>query len=132
MNTGGVIMMMNEEYSTAIKQAKERVKDLKERKKQAIGGDALAFMDSLLTQEELEESNLQVALIGEIIKARHEKGLSQKQLEKLSGVKQPIIARMEKGVTSPQLSTILKILMPLGKTLAIVPLNTASSNSSKI
>lgn len=69
-------MIINKEYSTAIKQAKERVKDLKERKEQAIGSNALEFMDSLLTQEELEESNLRVALIGEIIKARHEKGLS--------------------------------------------------------
>lgn len=88
----------------------------------AIGGDALEFMDSLLTLEEISASNLRVALIGELIKARQEKGLSQKKLEELSGVKQPVIARMEKGLTSPQLSTFLKVLAPLGKTLAIVPL----------
>ena len=69
------------------------------------------------------ESDLRVALIGELIKARQERGLSQKKLEELSGVKQPVIARMEKGQTSPQLDTILKVLAPLGKTLAIVPLN---------
>lgn len=79
-------------------------------------------MDSLLTPEEIAESDLRVALIGELIKARQEKGLSQKKLEELSGVKQPIIARMEKGLTSPQLDTILKVLAPLGKTLAVVPL----------
>ena len=62
-------------------------------------------------------------LIGELIKARQEKGISQKKLEELSGVKQPIIARMEKGTTSPQIDTILKVLAPLGKTLAIVPLD---------
>ena len=89
----------------------------------AIGGDAMEFIDSLLTPEEIAESNLRVALIGEIIKARQEKGLSQKKLEELSGVKQPIIARMEKGYTSPQLDTILKVLAPLGKTLAVVPLD---------
>lgn|SRR5574344_602820 len=88
----------------------------------AVGGDALAFMDSLLTQEEIAESNLRVALIGELIKARQEKGISQKKLEELSGVKQPIIARMEKGSTSPQIETVLKVLAPLGKTLAVVPL----------
>lgn len=75
------------------------------------------------TPEEIAESDLRVALIGEIVKARQEKGISQKKLEELSGVKQPVIARMEKGTTSPQLDTILKILAPLGKTLAIVPLN---------
>lgn len=88
----------------------------------AIGRDALEFMDSLLTPEEIAESNLRVALIGELIKARQEKGFSQKKLEELSGVRQPIIARMERGLTNPQLDTILKVLAPLGKTLAIVPL----------
>lgn len=89
----------------------------------AIGRNALEYMDSLLTPEEVAESNLRVALIGELIKARQEKGLSQKKLEELSGVKQPIIARMEKGLTSPQLDTILKVLAPLGKTLAVVPIS---------
>lgn len=79
----------------------------------------------LFTPEEIAESDLRVALIGEFIKARQEKGLSQKQLEELSGVKQPVIARMEKGKTSPQLDTVLKLLAPLGKTLAIVPLGEA-------
>lgn len=88
----------------------------------AVGRDALEYVDSLLTPEEIAESNLRVALIGELIKARQEKGLSQKKLEELSGVKQPVIARMEKGTTSPQLDTILKVLAPLGKTLAVVPL----------
>lgn len=67
-------------------------------------------------------------IISEIIKARQEKGISQKRLEELSGVKQPIIARMEKGNTSPQLNTLLKVLAPLGKTLAIVPLKNDSAN----
>ena len=77
----------------------------------------------LFTPEEISASDLRVALIGELIEARHEKGISQKQLEELSGVKQPVIARMEMGVTSPQLDTVLKILAPLGKTLAVVPIN---------
>ena len=89
----------------------------------AIGKDALEFMDTLLTPEEIAKSDLRVALIGELIKARQEKGLSQKKLEELSGVKQPVIARMEKGLTNPQIDTVLKILAPLGKTLAVVPLN---------
>ena len=63
-----------------------------------------------------------MALIGELIRARTEQGISQKKLEELSGVKQPVIARMEKGTTNPQINTLLKVLAPLGKTLAIVPL----------
>ncbi|MDE6004501.1 MAG: helix-turn-helix transcriptional regulator [Oscillospiraceae bacterium] len=76
----------------------------------------------LFSSEEIAESKLRVALIGELIKARKEKGLSQRDLEILSGVKQPVIARMENGNTTPNLSTVLKILKPLGKTLAIVPI----------
>ena len=70
----------------------------------------------MFTPEEIAESNLRVALIGELVKARKERGLSQKQLEELTGVKQPVIARMENGSTTPNLSTILKVLAPLGKT----------------
>ena len=73
----------------------------------------------LYSQEEIAESKLRVELIGEIIKAREEQGITQKKLEELSGVKQPVIARMETGKTSPQLDTILKVLAPLGKTLYI-------------
>ncbi|MCD8375046.1 MAG: helix-turn-helix transcriptional regulator [Oscillospiraceae bacterium] len=76
----------------------------------------------IFTPEEIAASDLRVAIIGELIKARHEKGISQKKLEELSGVKQPVIARMEKGSTSPRLDTVLKVLAPLGKTLAIVPI----------
>ena len=96
--------------------------DLIMNKNSAIGRSWDEVRAELFTPEEIAESDLRVALIGELIKARQEKGLSQKKLEELSGVKQPIIARMEKGLTNPQLDTILKVLAPLGKTLAIVPL----------
>ena len=88
----------------------------------AIGSTWEELEQRLFTSEEIAASNLRVALIGELIKARQEKGISQKKLEELSGVKQPIIARMEKGSTSPQLDTVLKVLAPLGKTLAVVPI----------
>lgn len=91
-------------------------------KNSAIGRSWGEVRAELFTPEEIAESNLRVALIGELIKARQEKGITQKELEKMSGVKQPVIARMETGSTSPQLDTILKILAPLGKTLAVVPI----------
>ena len=89
----------------------------------AIGRSWEDVRTELYTPEEIAESNLRVALIGELIKARQEQGISQTRLEELSGVKQPVIARMEAGVTSPQIDTILKVLAPLGKTLAVVPLD---------
>lgn len=90
----------------------------------AIGGTWEELQKELFTPEEIAASNLRVSIIGEIINARQEKGISQRKLEELSGVKQPVIARMEKGSTSPQIDTVLKILAPLGKTLAVVPLET--------
>lgn len=88
-----------------------------------IGSSWDEVKTELFTPEEIAEGNLHVAIIGEVIKARQEKGISQKKLEELSGVKQPVIARLERGITSPQIDTLIKLLVPLGKTLAIVPLN---------
>jgi len=79
----------------------------------------------LFTAEEIRESKLRVAIIGELIKARNEKKISQRELEQLSGVKQPVISRMEAGETSPQLDTILRVLAPLGKTLYVGDLQEA-------
>ena len=61
-------------------------------------------------------------LINDIVDARKREGITQRQLESMSGVKQPIISRMERGTTDPKLSTVLKILSSFGKTLQIVPL----------
>ena len=122
-------MRTNEEYLQVMTQAKENLTDLNERGADAVGGNVLEFMESVLTPDEIAESELRVSIIGELIKARQEKGISQKKLEELSGVKQPVIARMEKGSTSPQLDTILKVLAPLGKTLAVVPLEIVSKQS---
>lgn len=81
-----------------------------------------AFDQEHFTPEEIAESDMRVALITALVKARQEQGISQRQLEQLSGIKQPQIARMERGDANPQLDTLLKVLAPLGKTLQIVPL----------
>lgn len=47
------------------------------------------------------------------------KGLSQRELEKISGVSQPVIARMEKGDVNAKIDTIMKILIALGGELTI-------------
>ncbi|VJH22727.1 transcriptional regulator [Streptococcus pneumoniae] len=65
--------------------------------------------------------------MSELIEARYEQGISQKKLEEVSGIGQPVIARMETGKTSPQLDTVLKVLASLGKTLAVVRLEQGKS-----
>lgn len=76
-----------------------------------------------LSNEELAEIKFNTQIIGALIEARSKASISQKKLEQISGVSQPLIARIEKGRTDPQISTILRMLAPLGKTLAVVPIN---------
>ena len=121
--------MRNKEYKDALAKAKEALNDLHERGDDAIGENALDYIESLMTVDERAESDLRVALIGELIKARHEKGITQKKLEELSGVKQPVIARMEKGISNPQIDTLIRLLIPLGKTLAVVPLESKTEKN---
>ena len=89
----------------------------------AIAGTWDEWEKEHFTPEEIAESDLRVALIGELIRARQERGITQKQLEEMSGVTQPVIARLERGTTSPNISTLTKLLAPLGKKLAIVPMS---------
>ena len=115
-------MNNDKEYAEALKQAAFNLADLRERGEDAISGDWDELRQELFTPEENAASDLRVAMMMELVNARQERGISQKKLEELSGVRQPIIARMEKGYTSPQIDTVLKVLAPLGKTLAVVPL----------
>ncbi|MCI8958921.1 MAG: helix-turn-helix transcriptional regulator [Lachnospiraceae bacterium] len=71
---------------------------------------------------EREKINFEVELIGKMIEAREKKGLSQRELARLSGVRQPAIARLESMKATPQIDTLLKILAPLGYTLSITPI----------
>ena len=114
---------MGKGYKEALAEAQVALEDLKERGDEAIGGEwDDTFDKELFTPEEIVASDLRVALISELVKARNEKGITQRRLEELSGVKQPVIARMERGTSTPSVSTIMKLLAPLGKKLAIVPL----------
>ena len=91
-------------------------------KNKAVGSNWKDVRGELFSKEEILESDMRGAIMSELIEARNEKGISQKKLEEMSGVSQPVIARMETGKTSPQLDTVLKVLASLGKTLAVVPL----------
>ncbi len=48
-----------------------------------------------LTPEEEDMVALEKSLINAVVEAREEKGLTQKQLSELCGIKQPVIARLE-------------------------------------
>jgi transcriptional regulator with XRE-family HTH domain len=73
-----------------------------------------------LTPEEDEIINLEKSLINAVVEAREQSGLTQKQLSELCGIKQPVIARLESAAHSPQINSMIRILKPLGYTLAVV------------
>ncbi|KIE89955.1 hypothetical protein AP460_01721 [Actinobacillus pleuropneumoniae] len=107
-----------------IERAKVRLADLQERiKDEPIGSSWTSFEQEIFDESEIAETQFRIRLILEIIETRQQLGISQRKLEKLSGVKQSMIARVEKGSVNPSLATVLKLLVPLGKTLQIVPLD---------
>lgn len=66
-------MRTNKEYSQAVTQAKENLADLNERGGDAVGGNVLEFLESILMLDEIAESDLRVSIIGELIKFDHRK-----------------------------------------------------------
>lgn len=75
-----------------------------------------------LSDEDERIIDMEKNLIRTLVSIREENGITQSQLAELSGVKQPTIARLEKSLHSPQLDSMLKVLVPLGYTLQIVPI----------
>lgn len=69
------------------------------------------------------EIQLEMEIIKATVEARKRSNLSQRDLSKISGIKQPAIARIESLRGSPRLATIMKILNSMGYTLKVVPLN---------
>lgn len=95
---------------------------MNKQKNNHIGSSWESIQETIYIPQETEDSQLSVLLINDIIDARKREGITQRQLESMSGVRQPIISRMERGNTDPKLSTVLKILGSFGKTLQIVPM----------
>ena len=56
---------------------------------------------------------------GQLIKAREEAGLTQKDLARLSGLAQSNISNIENGSNRPTITTLKKIADALGKRLVV-------------
>ena len=85
-----------------------------------------------VSTSEKEQILFEASLIGKMVAAREKSGLSQRELARLSGVKQPAIARMESMRATPQIDTLLKVLNPLGYTIEIVPLKKGVQGYEKL
>ena len=79
-----------------------------------------------VSRSDIEAINFEASLISKMVEAREKRGLSQRELAKISGIKQPAIARMESLKSTPKIDTLLKVLVPLGYTLKIIPLKKKS------
>ena len=75
-----------------------------------------------ISEEDEQVIQIEKKLIETLVKIREEKGITQTELAELCGVKQPVIARLEKAVHSPQLDSLLRVLVPMGYSLQIVPI----------
>lgn len=79
-----------------------------------------------ISPEQEAEIQLEMDIIEATIAARKKNNLTQRELSKKSGIKQPVIARIEKYVNSPQTNTLIKLLYPMGYTIRVVPLETSN------
>ena len=85
-----------------------------------VGTSFNEFLTNNLSEEEIKVLEAKAKLLGEIIDARKDLKLTQKNLEALSGVKQPMIAKIENGNVNPSLDTLLRLLVSMGKTIKVV------------
>lgn len=91
-------------------------------KQSPIGESWNSYREQHYTPEERAENDFVAELVGEVIQTRRSQNLSQRNLASISGIKQSVIARMESGKTDPRLSTVMKLLSTMGKTLSIIPM----------
>lgn len=76
-----------------------------------------------LTSEEEAQMKFEMQLIQAAINARQRKHISQRKLSELTGIKQPSIAKIESGKRIPKVDTLQKLLLAMGYTLKVVPLD---------
>ena len=81
--------------------------------------------DTLAADPELkrmwEESRTEYSVLGELVKLRKAKGISQVELAEKTGNKQQVISRIENKENSPTLKTLCSILDVLGYDIQFVP-----------
>lgn len=68
-----------------------------------------------------DESRTEYHVLGELVKLRKGKGISQVELAEMTGNKQQVISRIENKENSPTLKTLCSILDVLGYDIQFVP-----------
>ena len=70
-------------------------------------------------KKEYDALEPQFAVIKALLDARHEKGITQKELAELTGIAQGDISKLENGSANPSIKTLNRLAAALGKTLKI-------------
>ena len=81
--------------------------------------ETVCYADELARIERRNE------VMRKLLARRAELKLSQKDVERISGVKQPVISRMERAVTSAQMDTFFDVLDALQLRMELVPVENA-------
>ena len=69
--------------------------------------------------KDISEVEQQATIISAIIQQRKQLGISQRELASLCNIPQSSVARIESFQTTPNLSTLLKLMRPLGLQLTV-------------
>ena len=89
----------------------------------ALGRTWKQARQELFSLEEIAASNARVEIMIALSKARKEKGLTQKKLSEMTGVKQSAISRLENGNTPNQIDSLIKLFAAMNMKMQVVPLN---------
>ena len=89
----------------------------------ALGRTWKQARQELFTPEQIAASDARVDLMIALSNARKSKGLTQKKLSEITGIKQSAISRLENGKTPSQLDTLFKLFAAMNLRLQVVPLN---------
>ena len=73
-------------------------------------------------KEDIEEMETLALIVSAIIEKRIELGYSQRELAEICGLPHSSVARIEACTVRPKEETLIKIMKPLGLTLAAVAL----------
>lgn len=85
--------------------------------------DMQKYLDEQLKNPEFKKEydalEPEFALIRAILDARHEKGITQKELSERTGIAQGDISKLENGSANPSVKTLKRVAAALGKKVKI-------------
>lgn len=84
-----------------------------------------------LRQENPEEF-YKLEIVGKLMAARDRKGLSQRELSRISGIPQKTISRIESGKDIPKMSTLFKLCSALDLEIQIIDKNVEKQHSAAV